>query len=156
MSKQIVTQHVTATLSLVGRQNVTVDSHGTNAGPGSHLTVAFAGVILWFYDRPAVQAYRRVWTETAARIYAASLPATRDLQVTPVGQFTPTVGVRATSGDVPDVQPLRDCLIVRMGHLSWAVYDRAAFQHQTDTWERVAQLAELVLPEKHTPTLPRR
>ncbi len=105
MSKQIVTQHVTATLSLVGRQNVTVDSHGTDAGPGSHITVAFAGVILWFYERPAVQAYRRVWTETAARIYAASLPANRDLEVTPVGQFAPTVGVRATSGDVPDVKP---------------------------------------------------
>ncbi len=155
MSKQIVTQHVTATLSLVGRQEVTIDSHDSD-GPGSHITVAFAGVILWFYDLPSVQAYRRVWTETAARIYAASLPATRDLAVTPVGQFAPTVGVRAAAGDAPDVQPRGDCLIVKMGHITWAVYDRAAFDHQVTTWQRVGQLADLILPDRYIPTLPRR
>lgn len=152
MSKQIVTQHVTATLSLVGRQDVTVDSHGTDAGPGSHITVAFAGVILWLFDRQAVRAYHHVWSKTAARVYAASLPATRDLEVTPVGQFAPTVAVRATAEDHPDVQPRGNCLIVKMGHISWAVYDRAAFDHQVATWERLVQLADLVLPEKHLPT----
>lgn len=156
MGKQIVTQHVTVTLSLVGQQDVTIDSHGTDAGSGSHVTIAFAGIILWFYDRPAVHAYRAVWTKTAARIYAASLPVTRDLEVIPVGQFAPTVAVRATAGDHRDVQPRGNCLIVSMGHISWAVYDQAAFQHQIDTWERVAQLAELALPEKYTPSVPPR
>lgn len=43
-----------------------------------------------------------------------------------------------------------------MGRINWAVYDQAAFGRQIDTWERVAQLAELVLPEKYTPPVPPR
>lgn len=139
-------------MSLVGTQEVTIDSHGTDGRPGSHITVAYVGAMIWLYDLRAVRTYSKIWNEGIARIYAEQLPEIRLLTHTET-EFPMTIGIRAAAGDEPDLIPRHECLIVKIGNVNWAVYDRAAFQHQMATWTRVTQLAEPVLPRVHNPRL---
>lgn len=64
---EVASQHITVTVALADSQDVTIDTHGTD-GPGSHLSVAYACVLIWLYDLRAVTTYGRVWSETAASI----------------------------------------------------------------------------------------
>lgn len=142
---EVASQHITVTVALAGSQHVTIDTHATD-GPGSHLSVAYASVIIWLHDLRAVNTYGRVWTETAASIYAGRLPQARELNVPAVGGYSPTIGIHATGSDQVDIYPQAQAVIVKIGHVSWAVYDRDAFDHQVALWHRVAKIARLTLP----------
>ncbi len=111
--------------------------------------------MIWLYDLRAVKTYGRVWTETAAGIYAGRLPQARELDVPAVGGYSPTIGIRATGSDQVDIYPRAEAVIVKIGHVTWAVYDRDGFDHQVALWHRVAKIARLTLPGRFD-TLPRR
>ncbi len=145
---EVSTQHITATIALAGAQQATIATHGT-PGPGSYIAVTYAGLMIWLYDQRAVTTYRTPWNEGAARIYAAALPVSRQLAATAAGGYSPTIAVRATGADRPDIYPRKSALIVQVGNITWAVYDRAAYDDQVALWRKVDRLAKLVLPRSY-------
>lgn len=146
------TQHITATIALAGpgAQNAAITTHG-NGGPGSYIAVTYAGLMIWLYDQRAVTTYKSIWNEHANWVYAAALPASRELADPHHGGYAPTVAVRATGLDRTNIYPRKDALVVQVGHITWAVYDRAAYDGQVALWTKIDQLAQLILPARFAP-----
>lgn len=59
----------------------------------------------------------------------------------PVGGYSPIIGT-----DQLDIYPRAQAMIVKIGHVSWAVYDQDALDHQVALWHRVAKIVRLTLP----------
>ena len=153
----IVSQHITATVTLSGRQRVRIESHGVQAWntgrDGSHLAVGFAGVLLWFFDRRAVERYASAWTTLVPATLGRNLPAERSLQVELVARHPITLAARAHHLDRIERSRRDEALVITTGHLNWAVVDGDAFYDQIELWERVRTLSEVVLPEAYVPTV---
>ena len=151
-----ITQHITATVALAGGQDVAIDTHGTGLGAGtsrdgSHLSVAYAGVILWFHDRRTVDRYASAWTTLILATLGRDLPAAATLTVQRTAHRPITLAVRAHHEDVIQRMRRPEALLITIGYVTWAVYDGDAFYEQVDLWSRVKTLSDLILPDAYLP-----
>ncbi len=142
-------QHITATVTIAGPLRFTVSALG-DGGPGSHINVGLAGVLITVYDQQAVQAYAFPWETAAGLIYADKLPSKRPL-IALLGQSSISVAVVAHRSHRQDVTPGRYGLAVHLGSLRWMVMDQAAYSSQIEVWNEVSLLAETALPEQFEP-----
>lgn len=146
MNVPIANQVITATIALAGRQHPTIDTHGTGE-PGSMITVIVGTALIRLHDQLAVATYTQAWTTFAARHYGPKLPESREL--TAANGAEPAITVEARGQDQADSFPGDGFLVVRIGRLSWAVYDRQAYTEQVETWTTISQLSEIVLPRHY-------
>ncbi len=142
-----ITQHITATVSLAGAEPVALDAHGTG-GAGSLITVTVGSVAVWLHDRRAADCYSEAWLDGVAAEAGLYLPATSRFDVRQRAAAYPVLAVHADGWDrhAATYNPTRRELIVTVGYVTWVVFDRVAYDIQTDAWRRVKDLAALILP----------
>lgn len=143
-----ITQHITATVSLVGAEPVSLDAHGTG-GAGSLITVTVGSVAVWLHDRRAADCYCHAWLDGVAAEAGMYLPSTNHFDVGQRAATYPVLAVHADGWDrhASTYNPTRRELIVTVGYVTWAVFDRVAYDIQTDAWRRVRDLSGLILPD---------
>lgn len=139
------TQHITATIALAGDTDWTVASHG-HGEPGSQITLGVGDILLFLRDRAAADTYTRAWLTGPAAFIARRLPERAALDPKPTAAAAPTLAVHATGRDIVTAWPQSGALVLRIGRLTWLVYDQAAYQVQQSAWTTVQQLADIVLP----------
>jgi hypothetical protein len=143
-----ITQHITATVSLVGAEPVLLDAHGTG-GPGSLITVTIGTVAVWLHDRRAADCYCEAWLDGVVAEAGLYLPAARHFDVGQRAAAYPVLAVHADGWDrhAATYNPTRRELVVTVGYVTWVVCDHVAYDAQVDAWRRVRDLARLILPD---------
>lgn len=143
-----ITQHITATVSLVGEEPVTLDTHGTG-GAGSHITVTVGSVAVWLHDRRAADCYCDAWLDGVAAEASVYLPATNHFDVPQRAAAYPVLAIHADGWDrhAATYNPTRRELIVTVGYVTWVIFDRVAYGIQAEAWRRIHDLSGLVLPD---------
>ena len=143
------TQFIAVNLLVSGDQHTRVDSHGVQ-GPGSYITVATPDVLLTVHDAKAVAAYAGAWTDAVGS--AIYLPEHRPVLRRKVEKAArhPGIVIAAHGGDnvetvyVPHIRQL----IIRIGYVTWAVVDGAAYESMAAAWITVSKLAEVIFPPR--------
>jgi len=146
------TQTIIATLWIAGPQQVQVNTHGVR-GPGSHISLTAEQVLIYLHDQRAALAYADAFTD--AVLLAKHLPDTINVTQRHTG---PALVIRAYGQDRVDhvYDPTLQAVIIRIGHFTWLIRDRAAYDTMTAAWDQVRELAPIILRGDPAPSLIRK
>ena len=145
-----VTQSITATVRIAGPQQLRLQAHGSGRERGSHLSVASDDLLIYLHDQAAARVYAGAWID--AWYLASQLP--QRLEPTPPrSEQGPVMLIRGYGTETVQhlYDPARRAVMIRLGGLTWLVYDQAAWQTSTDTWWRLNRIAPDILASSYHP-----
>lgn len=150
------TQHITASITISGQQDITLTSH--DRGAGSYIAVTTGLVMITMFDIAAARTYSGAWLAPHMLDFAALLPSDgstdwrnqRDaalVRPVPTAATGPALSIEARGADRVDRNFDRgeQVMLVKVGGILWTVNDVQAYRSMTEAYTRVAELAEVVL-----------
>jgi len=140
-----VGQQITATISIAGEQQLTLDTHGSDNRRdwGGHIAVATDNLLIYLHDQLAARQYAEAWIDAWYNV--SRLPK---FVATGPASHGPVMMVRAHGTDTVDhvFDAANNVAIIRIGGLTWRIHDQSAWASTERKWREVSALAPLVLP----------
>src|SRR6478609_6905672 len=145
-------QAITAAVVVSGYQRPQISAHG-DGGAGSQILVKIGNCMLHMQDYRGAVLYHRTWSNSDAPSFSLELPKYRPV---PWRRLAPRptlmVEVRGGSEYGDETKVWMDDqrrLLIRIGQLTWAMYDRHAHDSLALAFKMVRDVADDMLPRKY-------